>query len=250
MTATLAPPAQEHEAPAPEALPVEDRAAAPEPGRGWGRRVLRLVAGFAVVLLVGNLLILGAHAYMRSSAPASAVEVPDDVAAIRNFEAIDGTLWRGGAPGAPEYRALAAAGVTTIVDLRAEEDIHVPEDLLDELGLTLVAIPIRDGQTPTTSQVERFLAAVDASEGPVYLHCGAGVGRTGTMAAAYSVSHGANGWQAMRANLAVGPPSLEQLAFAASLDAGETAHRPNAALVAISRTLDAPRRIWKVIESR
>jgi hypothetical protein len=52
----------------------------------------------------------------------------------------------------------------------------------------------------------------------------------------------------MRANLAVGPPSLEQLAFAASLDAGEPAKRPNVAIVAVSRTLDAPRRIWKAFE--
>ena len=132
--------------------------------------------------------------------------MPADVAAIRNFEAVDATLWRGGAPAPADYRALAAAGVTTVVDLRAEEDLNIPDDLLAELGITRVAIPIRDGQSSHHRTGPRFLDAVDASEGCVYLHCGAGVGRTGTMAAAYSVSQGGSGWDAMRANLAVGPP--------------------------------------------
>jgi protein tyrosine phosphatase (PTP) superfamily phosphohydrolase (DUF442 family) len=216
--------------------------------RRWRRRILRLALVLAAVLAIGNLTILAAHALARTTANASAVDVPDDVAAIRNFEAIDATLWRGGAPSDADYRALAAAGVTTVVDLRAEHDRYIPHALLDELGLTLVAIPIRDGQTPTTFQVERFFDAVEQSDGAVYLHCGAGVGRTGTLAAAYTVARGGGGWAAMRANLAVGPPSLEQLAFAASLDVGEQPKRPNAALVAMSRTFDAPRRIWKVVE--
>ena len=84
----------------------------------------------------------------------------------------------------------------------------------------------------------------------MYVHCGAGVGRTGVMAAAYLVSSGqADGWSAMRKNLEIGPPSLEQLAFAASLDADDLStdgslDRPGPLVVALSRTLDAPRRIW------
>jgi hypothetical protein len=63
------------------------------------------------------------------------------------------------------------------------------------------------------------------------------------------VSRGGGGFNAMRANLAVGPPSLEQLAYAVALDAGEAPQRPNVALVAVSRTFDAPRRIFKAIQS-
>jgi protein tyrosine phosphatase (PTP) superfamily phosphohydrolase (DUF442 family) len=198
------------------------------------------------LIALGNGAILAVSGLARSTASGSSVAVPADVAAIHNFAAVDATLWRGGAPGVEGYRALAAAGVVTVVDLRAEDDLDVPTDLLDDLGLSLVAIPMRDGQAPTPTQVQRFLDAVAASDGVVYLHCGAGVGRTGTMAAAYIVSRGGGAWGAVRANLAVGPPSLEQLAFAASLHGG-SGHVP-AAVVAISRTLDAPRRIWKVLE--
>jgi protein tyrosine phosphatase (PTP) superfamily phosphohydrolase (DUF442 family) len=248
MTLTLSPPELE-DAPGPPVEPLGAANGSTGPRRrSWRRRLLRAVVGFAAFLALGNLGILAAHGLARAIAPTSTIDVPPEVAAIRNFEAIDAKLWRGGAPDDADYRALAGAGVTTVIDLRAERDRYVPQALLDDLGLELVAIPVRDGQAPTTREVSQFLDAVVQSPGAVYLHCGAGVGRTGTMAAAYRVALGDGGLTAMRANLAVGPPSLEQLAFAASLESGEPAQRPNAALVAVSRTLDAPRRIWKVVE--
>jgi protein-tyrosine phosphatase len=108
----------------------------------------------------------------------------------------------------------------------------------------LVRIPIRDGQIPTQEKVDRFVEAVRSSSGRVFVHCGAGVGRTGAMAASYLVRVGkASPAEALRRNLAVGPPSLEQVAFVADLDAGHVA-RPSMPLVAVSRVLDAPRRLW------
>lgn len=208
------------------------------------RRVLRsmrntLVGGFVAFvafLVVGNLVILTATVWARHRAPAVAVDAPPG---IGNFRVVDEKLWRGAAPSTEGYAELARRGVATVIDLRGEDDIVVDEAMFAGLGINRVHIPIRDGQAPSDEQVGRFLAAVQGTPGKVFVHCGAGVGRTGTMVAAYLVSKGVDPGHAVLRNLEVGPPSLEQISFAASgID------KPHPALVAASRVLDAPRRIW------
>ena len=195
---------------------------------------VRALAVVVAVLIAGNLTIFGLHLFLRTEVPAADVKAP-----IKNLEIVDDHLWRGAAPGKAGYEALAANGVVTIVDLRAEEDIKVDEAHLESLGIRRVHLPVRDGQAPAADVVQKFLDVVNSSPGRVYVHCGAGVGRTGTMAAAYLVDAGeANGMEAVKRNLAVGPPSLEQVIFGL-----RGAKKPPAPVVALSRTLDAPRRL-------
>ncbi|MEU9285350.1 protein-tyrosine phosphatase family protein [Streptomyces sp. NPDC048275] len=109
-------------------------------------------------------------------------------------------------------------------------------------GLDAVRLPVRDGQTPTPRQVERFLDLVGETSGPVFVHCGAGVGRTGAMAAAHLVRTGElSPPTAVRRNLAVGPPSIEQISYGLSLGQGR-AHQPPFPVIAVNRLVDAPRR--------
>ena len=205
--------------------------------RPVGRTVARVGFGLVAFLLIGNLTILAASRWMRVEEPRT---VPASVTGVKNFVAVDGHLWRGAAPTTTGYRQLADAGVTRVIDLRAEDNVDVDGEWLETMGVDYLRIPVRDGQAPTPTEINEFLDAVAGADGTVFVHCGAGVGRTGTMAAAWLVATGeADATEALRRNLSVGPPSLEQLAFVAGgLD------EPNAAVVALSRTLDMPRRLW------
>ncbi|GAB7107661.1 hypothetical protein JCM4814A_59750 [Streptomyces phaeofaciens JCM 4814] len=91
--------------------------------------------------------------------------------------------------------------------------------------------------------MQQLLDTVTAAPGKVFVHCGAGVGRTGTMAAAYLVKTGEqSSSSAVRRNLAVGPPSIEQIYYGLHLSRSE-AEQPPLPIVALSRLVDAPRRM-------
>ena len=214
--------------------------------RALGVAALGGVIGYGVVFAVVSLVILGMSAAARGADRTAMHRIggPSSVRGVQNFERVDDHLWRGSAPSADGYRHLARLGVRTVVDLRAE---RLPASALAiprRAGLTVVRLPLRDGQAPTPAQVDRFMTTVRSAKGTVFVHCGAGVGRAGSMAAAYLVHTGqADAATATRRSLAVGPPTLEQLAFMRRLERGRTA-RPPAALVVLSRIADSPRRSW------
>jgi hypothetical protein len=211
----------------------------------WLRRG---IIGFVLFMVVGNLAILVPSLLLQHFAGPPAPPAAASVRDVAHLAAVDARVWRGAAPSSlVGYRSLAAAGVTTVVDLRAEPDLGLDQAALQSDGLSVVSLPIRDGQTPTQAQIDELLRVVATSRGTVFLHCGAGVGRTGAMAAAYLVATGqASGLEATLRNLAVGPPSLEQIAFTMKLQDDRVDHA-NALVVAASRLLDAPRRIWTTL---
>lgn len=208
--------------------------------RRWPRLVRRALVGFVAFLLIGNGLILGSTLWFRWASPAAAA----DADGIDNLHVVDERVLRGAAPSAEGLRDLAALGVTTVVDLRAEADLASRGAVLAELGMERFHLPIRDGQLPSADQARALLRIVEEADGKVFLHCGAGVGRTGALTAWYLNATGqAHGTAALRHNLSVGPPSLEQIAFAVKTANGSY-DRPGVGVTLVSRVLDGPRRIW------
>lgn len=94
----------------------------------------------------------------------------------------------------PQYRSngleyLRQAGINAVVNMRIEKDDA-------RLGLAPALycyLPTVDDEAPSFEQLQegvQFINQVFLDGGKVYIHCGAGVGRAPTMAAAYLISSG------------------------------------------------------------
>lgn len=110
---------------------------------------------------------------------------------------------------ATELEAFAAHGVTLVVNLH--ERAH-PPGALAQFGLNELHLPVKDFHRPTDEQLDTAIAAINATVSGgqrVVVHCGGGLGRTGTLLACYLVSRGRSADEALHQVRSARPGSVE-----------------------------------------
>ena len=111
---------------------------------------------------------------------------------IGNFGQMDERFFRGAQPLESDYQSLKDLGVTTIIDLRNDPTVY-EKGAVEALGMKYVNIPMSGWKSPKQADIDTFLALVkNPDTGKFFVHCKAGIHRTGVIGAAYRYTN--DGW--------------------------------------------------------
>jgi atypical dual specificity phosphatase len=104
---------------------------------------------------------------------------------------------------------LRHQGLELLVSLTEDP---VRRDWVDNAGMLVFHVPMEDMEPPTLEQLDLCVSAIDkanANNMGVVVHCGAGLGRTGVVVAAYLVHKGMTARSAIAKVRKLRPGSIE-----------------------------------------
>lgn len=111
------------------------------------------------------------------------------ISGVPNAGKVSEQLYRGAQPHIQSLTQLKKIGITTIVDLRAEDagmrDQEKKE--ADKLGIDFVSIPVGGWSNPTNDEIAKFLSLFD-DHSKVFVHCRLGEDRAGVFVATYRIA--------------------------------------------------------------
>lgn len=158
--------------------------------------------------------------------PYDGVYLPDPgVNTVRGFSWVEeGVL--AAMPYPRDLDAVGAEGVTTLVSLT---ELPLDAEALESAGLQSLHLPVADFTAPTLQQMSTFVQTVEEgrlTDQPVGVHCAAGLGRSGTMAAAWFVYSGMTADEALAEVRIRRPGSVETLSQEQAIADFEAMLRP------------------------
>ena len=113
------------------------------------------------------------------------------IAGVPNAGKVTEQLYRGAQPHISSIVQLKAMGITTIVDLRAEDAAmrELEKKEADSVGIHFLSIPVGGWSNPTNDEVVQFLSLFEGgSKERVFVHCRLGEDRAGVFVATYRMA--------------------------------------------------------------
>lgn len=141
-----------------------------------------------------------------------------------NFDwIVEGQVAAMARPWPEDFEELRRRGITALLSV-SERPMNDPE----AEGFARLSLPVRDFHAPSPGQLDAAVEFVEAAVnagGACAVHCGAGLGRTGTVVAAWLVRRGRSAREAIAEVRRARPGSVETREQEAAVVAYENSRR-------------------------
>ena len=167
-------------------------------------RIGALTWSLAGVLLLASCASIEPASRHADAAPAAAAqEVP--------LQAVRSGLFASGQPTPSQWASIRASGVTTVINLRPDEEMGGRDEASEvaTAGLVYRQLDVGGIQDITDANAAQVQAWIDEAPGPVLLHCSSG-NRAGALLAMISARSGAPPEEALELGRRAGMTSLEE----------------------------------------